>query len=464
MTQATTPERHEVVPVNLWSPLLRKLKAAGPASATGRQWAGTLRNLRSKGVSATEIEWSGIVPLLERHADARITRAEIEAFLSRRPPCAPLLQRCVIAPFSPAVRYEKLPRPEKLPPTGIRNGQRQIRVLRYRDRSFGLHVWLHIEADRGLFGRHHYWSFTVKSGGKVLPTYVPGVEFATAREAMAFGRQVVAEMARQLREAGFVGPSEAVNAFPEYTLPMGAFYTEWWLTLPNLREDFWSDHFPVRNLVAHIRTKERETFFGRFLVIEEIQSDWNQGRRELLRQRSAEGTGGTETDPFDDEIPPANPYETQWVELALRAMVLLAVERRLDGIAWLPGRFHAERFPNADADGLAVFYDRIVLKAVEGLAACFAVRIDDLAFPTATRRFRTRRDHRQGNWRVIERATGQSTSDPFPDAESAERHRQTLEKPDIARLPSLLFSDAMRDDLARNGLPWLGAVGQRIAR
>ncbi|MBL8492523.1 MAG: hypothetical protein JNM82_17225, partial [Rhodocyclaceae bacterium] len=321
MSDSASPERHAVIPVNLWSPLQRKLAATGTANGTGRQWAGTLRNLRNKGVSAAEIEWSGILPMLERAADSHLTRSEIETFLARKPGCVPLLQRHIIAPFSPTVRYEKLPRPEKLPPIGIRNGQRQIRVLRYRDRSFGLCIWLHIEADCGLFGRHHYWSFTVKSGGKVLPSYSPGEEFFTAREAMAFGRQVVARMAEQLRAAGFVGPAEAVNAYPEYTLPLGDHYTEWWLTLPNLPETFWSDHFPVRNLVAHVRTKERETFFGRFLVIEEIQSDWNQQRRELLRRRTADGSDDVGLDPFDDEIPPPNPYETQWVELALRAMV-----------------------------------------------------------------------------------------------------------------------------------------------
>jgi hypothetical protein len=70
--------------------------------------------------------------------------------------------------YLPTVRYEKQARPPKLPPLAAKRGQRELRLLHYMDRTFGLCIWLHVEFDTGLFGRHRYWSSSVPRGRKKL--------------------------------------------------------------------------------------------------------------------------------------------------------------------------------------------------------------------------------------------------------------------------------------------------------
>ena len=110
-------------------------------------------------VSAVEIEWSTIISKLEDSPAAPVHLDELLHFLTDKPPCELVLQRRITDEYAPQVRYEKQQRPTKLPPFVIRRGQRETRLLHYRDRTFGLCIWLHVECDPGLFGRNRYWSF-----------------------------------------------------------------------------------------------------------------------------------------------------------------------------------------------------------------------------------------------------------------------------------------------------------------
>lgn len=58
------PIRFESEPLNLWSPLLRKLNEIPQAKALAEQWIGLIQNFEKYGVSATEIEWTNLVELL----------------------------------------------------------------------------------------------------------------------------------------------------------------------------------------------------------------------------------------------------------------------------------------------------------------------------------------------------------------------------------------------------------------
>ena len=93
---------------------------------------------------------------------------------------------------------------------------------------------------------------------------------------------------------------------------------------------------------------------------------------------------------WDDDMdpPPFNPYRNHWLEAALRMMLLIAANQGFAGIAWLPGKLHAERFPWANADGLTMFYDHIVPSAAERLAKSWGAHLSVAQFPTLSRRFK----------------------------------------------------------------------------
>lgn len=462
-----TSEQYELSPLKLWSPLQHHLTVNGQTKGTPQQWIGTIRNLQSKGVSPVEIEWSNIIPVLEEHHAPMLSLQELLASLAHKPPCELVLQRHITDEYVPRVRYEKQPRPTNIQPNWFRKGRREARLLHYRDRTFGLCVWLHTEYQPGLFGRHSYWSLSVPRGRNKLAAEPVRRDFATPQEAMVYGRALVARMARRLATAGFVGQTKSVNKFAEFALPGGEQYTEWLITAPNLSDHYWGPHFDLPNIVAHVRTTKRKTADGNnLLVLEEIQSDWNQELREAIqaaRERDPSSDGDTDLIEWDDDMdpPPFNPYRNHWLEAALRMMMLLAANHGFAGIGWLPGKLHAERFPWANADGLKTFYDRIVPTAVEKLAKSWSAKLDTAQFPTLSRNFRARKIADAEKWCVFNRASGQIIGEQFDNQYQAEKYRRSKEVAVLESVTALFLSDEMRADIWKNGLPYLGAIGKR---
>lgn len=461
-------EQYDISPIKLWSPLQRLLAASGQTRGSSQQWLGTIRNLQKKGVSAVEIEWSEILLVLDEHLEPLLHLDDLLAFLNDQPPCELVLQRHITDEYVPLVRYEKQQRPATLPPALVRNGRREVRVLHYMDRTFGLCIWLHVDVDAELFGRRRYWSFSVPRGRKKLAPQPVGRKFVSAQEAMAYGRALVERMARRLAAQGFVGQTRSLNQFTRFVLPGGEHYTEWLITAPNLSVEYWGEHFELANIVAHVRTTERVTPQGaRLLVLEEIQSDWNQALRKAIqeaRERHPVDAEDRDLIEWDDDMdpPPDNPYLNHWLEAALRMMLLLAANQGFAGIAWLPGTLHAERFPWANAEGLKAFYDRIVPAAVEKLAKSWGARLDAAQFSTLSRHFRVRELADKPIWQVWSLDSRKVVGEDFASFAAAEAFRRSKEDSVVERVTALYLSDEMRTDIRDNGLPCLGAVGKRF--
>jgi hypothetical protein len=470
--QMQTPEKYDRSPLKLWSALQRHIANHVQRKGTPQQWIGAIRNSQQHGISSAEIEWSKIIPMLEAHRGPLIGIDEVLTFLQDRPPCELVLQREVTNRYEPSVHYEKQKRPTRIVANWFPKGRREARLLHYRDRSFGICIWLHTDWDLGFFGRHSYWSITIPRGKKKLSPDgtardFADLRFATLREAMIAGQKLVTRLARRLASEGFVGRLKSVNRWAEYVLSGGEQYTEWLITAPNLPVEYWNDHFGLANIVAHVRTTDRTTPGGeRLLVLEEIQSDWNQALREgtqELRRRNETDEEDTELIEWDEGMdrPPLNPYRSHWLEAALRQMLLLAGNQGAAAIAWLPGSLHAERFPWANADGLTTFYDRIVPTAADKLAKAWGATLGLAQFSTLSRRFAVRRVAGTGRWHVVDLESSESVDD-FSDRRQAEAFRRTKESPVLESVPALYISDEMGTDLRKTGLPYLGAVGKRI--
>ncbi|MCX7167847.1 MAG: hypothetical protein NTV11_16440 [Rhodocyclales bacterium] len=461
-------EQYDISPIKLWSPLQRQLAACGQARGSPQQWLGTIRNLQKKGVSAVEIEWSRVIAALDGFPLPILNLVDLTGFLADKPPCELVLQRHITDEYVPLVRYEKQQRPTTLPPVLVRNGRREVRLLHYMDRTFGLCIWLHVDVDAELFGRRRYWSFSVPRGRKKLAPQPVSRKFVSAQEAMAYGRALVERMARRLAAQGFVGQTRSLNQFSRFALPGGEHYTEWLITAPNLSVEYWGEHFELANIVAHVRTTERMTAKGvRLLVLEEIQSDWNQTLRKAIqeaRERHPVDAEDRSLIEWDDDMdpPPDNPYLNHWLEAALRMMLLLAANQGFAGIAWLPGTLHAERFPWANAEGLKAFYDRIVPAAVEKLAKSWGARLDAAQFSTLSRHFYVRNLAKTAIWQVVSLDSDKVVGEDFASYAAVEAFRRSMEDSVVERVTALYLSDEMRDDIRENGLPYLGAVGRRL--
>jgi hypothetical protein len=78
------PVRYESKPLNLWSPLRRKLEVAPQSVAQAEQWVGLIRNFEKTGVSSTEIEWSSLLSFLQSRTGKKVTNETLLKVLSGR--------------------------------------------------------------------------------------------------------------------------------------------------------------------------------------------------------------------------------------------------------------------------------------------------------------------------------------------------------------------------------------------
>lgn len=452
-------DNFETQPIKLGSSLRQRLAACGQAIAPIDQWFGTIRNLQKNGVSSAEIEWSGIEEyLVDQVARRRIHLTELLDVLDTQPACELILQRHITDEFSPIVRFDKVPVPKEMPPPRVKKGVREVRLLHYRERSFGVCIWFNAGYYQALFGRQKYWTVSVPVGRKHFPKFDSTKKFANPVRAMAFGRSLIRAVAQRFAEKDFIGPIQSRNHFSRYALPGGENYTEWLITAPNLPESYYGPHFDIPNLVAHIRTTERlSPDIGPVLVLEEIQSDWNQSLREV----ELHGQLINDDDDVEEDAPPDNPFRYHWVDAALRMMLLLAANRRFKAIAWVPGWIHAERFPWANAAGLEGFYDQLLPKTISKLGKSWGANISRVTIPTYTRNFIVREAKGNKGYLVVEKTTGREIDHCFSSISEADECRLTLETPTTEPVPALLISEAMRTDLMANGLPCLGSIGHR---
>lgn len=207
-------------------------------------------------------------------------------------------------------------------------------------------------------------------------------------------------------EASINAPTESAS-FGNYTLKGGTNYREILLTLPRMADkgsEFTRSHWRPKNVVAHIRTKDRESKDGkRILFVEEIQSDWHQkGRDEgyvgdkplprpkiltkddlTVSETSTQYIVKTNDDSktttvgkkvvyskeeaieyglkmFNEEIRdeiseveseessrvPRAPFKNSesWLMLSFKRVLSMAAQDGYDQIMWTPGQVHADRY------------------------------------------------------------------------------------------------------------------------
>ncbi len=442
----------ETMPFRLHSRLRHEIENSQQAVATGRQWLGVIRNSVGKGVVPVEIQASGIMDLLTDRPGDKVHREELLDHLDVSSPSDLLLQREVSNTLRPGVHFvlAALPLPPFVPKRI--HGRRVIRLLHYREPFFGVRVWLNIDYDEGLFGRFRYWTITVPRL-RGFPVYDATRTFARLANAMVAGREWIERVTQHFARLGLSGGWCSRTRFDRYALPGGEGYTEWLITAPHFAGTFVGEHFDIENVVAHVRTTERRDLAGRrILLLEEIQSDWNQTLRYLEL--------GGEFEVSTDELPD-NPYRHHWLDIALRYMLLLAANRHVEGVAWLPGSYHVERFPWASASGLAGFYDDLVPRAVARIGKAWGISLVDAQVPFPGRTTTIRKDKVSNRFEVVLNSDGTRLGPSFLNRDAALEHQRVTAPLSNERLPLLMISESMRRDLLLKGLPTMGAIGNR---
>ena len=334
----------------IYSTLKQRLKDMGKTRAKSDQWLGTIQNLQKNGLRTEELDRSHLIQKLTALGDSgpQMTAAVLSAWCDFQD-----LRMSVIPLQSDAQRQLRftsapnrtLPRTKKLP-KALAELARDIvgfdPVLGYRIEQ--------VELDT-LWGIEHHWQ-AVTHRGSVIRNAAKQALFPKCETAKA----LAASHAQQ-----HFPKRMALGKWQYYAWTGGEDYTEWLITLPYYPASFFSSHFSIRNVLAHVRCDVREGADGeRVLLLHEVQSDWAQSARRDISCGEME---------LGDVACP--PFLKEWPALVMKLVLAHAASRGLDAVAWTRGSDQVFRFEGLGATGLNELYDRTLPREVNRMIKPF---------------------------------------------------------------------------------------------
>ena len=423
-------------PARLYSVLRKRLEALPLPRAAAVQWKRTLLNQTRNGLRREELEWSGVLNFLAHQPKgAMLDKAALLAAIDFSPIALKLSnelecnRKCQLPFREVAQRLAGY----QLQLAGYPVADEDLGVIRHCARHPNYRVGLLWPGGHPPRELHQQQWFVL--GPYTQPIAHPDEQqrllFDSADEALQVANQ---HALRNHRLSCDLVPRER---YEYMTLHGGEEYREWLVTLPNYCHSLFNGHFYERNILLHIRSKERYTTEGRrVLFIEEIQSDWHQ-----VSERSR----------LYEEIPPA-PFRREWVALALKLMLLHAVERGLTGIAWADGQVHEMRYDRPLVP-LQRIYDEEMGRLMARLAKPWQGQMTTGQFTTRSPWLHAARN--KAHWQVVG-GGGRFVTRPRFDKQQAlaliERHSKVV----TLTLPLFIIPEAMRTHIATHGLPLFG--------
>jgi hypothetical protein len=344
-------------------PLLRSrlceyLEARAWTKARAAQWLASLRNLTTQGLRHEELYRSGLIGLLEARAadDVLLTGVQLMQavdFSALRLSVIPNIAEARTQLRFDAATERPLPmiKGEARPQTG------QQRQLRFFDRVLGYRIE-EVEHE-ALWGKDRHWQ-AVTFDGKVLRNrQTRRAIFGSSGEAMARAQEHAREaLPKLLASERWVG----------WSWTGGEEYREWLITLPWFPESYFSTHFSVRNILAHVRCDLREGADGeKVLMLHELQSDWTQDMR---RRIQVDGT-----DAVADTLAP---FLNEWPALTLKLMLLHAAHARVDAVGWTRGKHQEQRVDGRGRAGLMELYDRTLPREAKRMLKPFGLSCEEV--------------------------------------------------------------------------------------
>ena len=165
---------------------------------------------------------------------------------------------------------------------------------------------------------------------------------AIAESADRFSNRIVDVKNKHRSEA-----AKHLSKYRAYTIKGGRNYRELLFRIPesNYSNGAMYAHWERSGVLAHARIQDINTFLGKMLFIEELQSDWhNEGRK----------TGY-------EGVPDA-PFRDNYHEFVLKKLIRMAAEQGYDSIGWTPAEIQSERWSDEFAEGYRIEYDQDIPK------------------------------------------------------------------------------------------------------
>lgn len=321
--------------------------------ATTQQWVGMINNLQ--GIRREEIERTGILNDISFFdSDDVLTRSDLAQVIAQElSACRPILKTFLHSTFRPTldVRTVSDQLPKRVEPMAKRFVEKAQTC--YQHPSMG--YWIIRTGYEDLATVAPNW-IVLDHKGKMLRSHARhGGWFPSALEAFD-------EMHRAIRNRfENFGSERPITIYDQYTFLGGKNYQEWFLCLPDWPLPYQDGHFNLKQLLVHIRTTERIDQEGNpLLMVEEIQSPWHADIHKHGSTTKAEeiGKNGLVAD---------GPFGKEWHELAIKALIGLAIYKGHTRLGFTTGKQQCERW--WDMQGLKNLYDLDIPKCLKKIAS-----------------------------------------------------------------------------------------------
>ena len=349
------PVRAKTYNLPLRSKLLDWLEATPQKVASPQQWQGMLNNLQN--VRNEEIERAELTDFdFYYKPDFRIGKEEIiEIAECKLALCRPTLKSYWDQAFRPSLDVKTMT--DQLPKRVEAKAKRFVEKAQtcYQHPSIG--YWIIRTGYEDLATVAPNWIVLDHKGKMLLSHERHGGWFPTAIEAFD-------EMHRAIRKRFDKFGSERPNTlFDQYALMGGKNYQEWFICLPKWPLPYHDGHFKLKQLLVHIRTTERIDHDGQpLLMVEEIQSPWQADIRK-------HGSTTDKNEVGKNDLVADAPFAKEWHELAIKAIVWLAIKQGFTHIGFTTGKQQCERWWNME--GLIHLYDHDIPKCLKKIASQF---------------------------------------------------------------------------------------------
>lgn len=377
------PVRAKNFNLPLRSKLLDWLEATPQKMASPQQWQGMLNNLQN--VRNEEIERAELTDLnFYYKPDFRIGKEEIiEIAEYKLASCRPTLKSYWNQAFRPSLGVKTMT--DKQPKRVEAKAKRFVEKAQtcYQHPSIG--YWIIRTGYEDLATTAPNWIVLDHKGKMLLSHERHGGWFPTAIEAFD-------EMHRAIRSRfNKFGRERPNTRYDEYTFLGGNNYQEWFICLPKWPLPYHDGHFKLNQLLVHIRTTERVDHEGkRLLMVEEIQSPWHADIRK-------HGSTTDKAEVGKNDLVADAPFAKEWHDLAIKAVVALAVKQNYAQIGFTTGKQQCERWWNMK--GLMNLYDLDIPKCLKKIAAQYDCTHDWTTIVTRKPIGKVRRTP-QGEWIV----------------------------------------------------------------
>ncbi len=319
----------------LHSALRSWINAHGKEKASVAQLFGRIENLGSKGLRAEEMAFCGLAKRLKDVTGPTVTVDAILGCLNFDALRLNVLP--VIRPATSQLEFVRVPANATFKRIKPKLKAGLVTHPQWRDRVLG--YWVDVVDWGDLLGPEQGWMAFTYRGKPIVPHDKPSGLCATHEEAAMLANNHAQNVFPKLTAKG---------KWSRYRLTGGEHYREWLVTLPHYLPCFFSSHFEHRNVLLHVRCDMREGPEGdRVLVLQEVQSDWAQKARRALKPKATSA-----------ERIPVPPWLQEWPALALKLMLLHAMQRGATALAWTPGKVQVERYRGLGEAGLLELYDR----------------------------------------------------------------------------------------------------------